>query len=71
MCTHNQCFRAKKEKYYNFSSENYHFQSENYYFHSGKKSPYIAWVCYRIGAVESTELYKLVTISSLLPKKYW
>ena len=39
MCTHNRCFRAKKEKC-NFSSENYRF-------HSGKKTPYIARLCYR------------------------
>ena len=29
MCTHNQCFEQKLEKYYNFSSENYAFQNFN------------------------------------------
>ena len=40
MCTHNQCFRAKKEKntYYNFSSENEHFYSREILL-------YIAWAC--------------------------
>ena len=40
MCTHNQCFRAKKEKYYNFSSENEHFYSREILL-------YIAWACLR------------------------
>ena len=40
MCTHKQCFRAKKEKYYNFSSENYHFYSHEIML-------YLAWACLR------------------------
>ena len=40
MCTHNQCFRAKKEKYYNFLSENEHFYSREILL-------YIAWACLR------------------------
>ena len=52
MCTHNQCLRAKKEKY--------NFSSENYYFYSREKSLCIAWACIRnvwfgpVSAVHST-----------------
>ena len=38
MCTHNQYFRAKKEIYCNFSSENVHFDSH-------EMLQYIAWAC--------------------------
>ena len=40
MCTHNQCFGAKKEIYCNFSSENVHFYSREIL-------QYIAWACLR------------------------
>ena len=40
MCTHNQCFEQKYEKYYNFSSENFHFYNR-------ELSQYIVWACYR------------------------
>ena len=40
MCTHNQCFRANKEIYCNFSSENEHFYSREILL-------YIAWACLR------------------------
>ena len=44
MTTHNQCFRATKEKYHNFSSENEHFYSREILL-------YIAWACFRNGKV--------------------
>ena len=44
MCTHNQCFRAKKEKYYKFSFENEHFYSREILL-------YIAWACLRNGCL--------------------
>ena len=40
MCTHNQCFEQKYEKYYNFSSKNEHFCSREILL-------YIAWACLR------------------------
>ena len=40
MCTHNQCFEQKLEKYYNFSSENQQFCSREILL-------YIAWACLR------------------------
>ena len=41
MCTHNQCFRTKKEeKYYNFSSENNHFYDRG-------MLQYIVWAYFR------------------------
>ena len=39
MCTHNPCFRAKKEKY--------HFSSENCHFYNHEILLYIAWACLR------------------------
>ena len=39
MCTHNQCFRAKKKNILIFSSENKHFYSREI-------SQYIAWRVY-------------------------
>ena len=40
MCTHNQCFRAKKEKHHDFSSENYPLYIR-------EKLQYITWACFR------------------------